>query len=120
MASIDDKKFTETQRHDLFDTDTVRDLGHALHDSNGDVRQNSIDFFIAAIAHGTSFHFQDRMILIFVEDFREKIFDKEIVVALGRALGDKNSDIRSVVKIVAAAIDQGALHHCQGIFMLKH
>jgi hypothetical protein len=47
----------------VFDTDTVRDLGHAVGDSNGDVRNNSIDFFIAAIAHGISFHFHGRIIL---------------------------------------------------------
>jgi hypothetical protein len=107
--------------HELLDTDTVRELGHALHDSNRDIRSNSINFFIAAIAHGISFHFQGRSILIFVENLRDKIFEGEIVAALGRVLGDINSDIRgSVVEIVAAAIYHGALHRCEGIFILKY
>ena len=108
-------------RDDLFDTNTVRDLGDALHDSNADIRNNSISFFIAAIAHGASFHFHGRIILIIVEDFRDKIFDREIMGALGRVLGDINSDIRrSVVKIVTTAIYLGALHRCQGMFLLKY
>jgi hypothetical protein len=98
-------------RHELFDTDTVRDLGHALHDSNDDVRRNSMDFFIDAIAHGRSFHFHGKSILIFVEDFRDRIFDTEIIAALGRALKDESSDVRSsVVKIFTVAMAQGALH----------
>ena len=108
-------------RHDVFDTETVRDLGHALRDGNGDVRNNSLNFFITAISHGISFHFHCRMILIFVVDFRDKIFDREIVAALGRALGDINSGIRkSGVKIITAAIDQGAFDRCQGMFILKY
>jgi hypothetical protein len=51
-ALIDDEKFIESFQHDLFNTDTIRDFGHALHDSN-----SAMDFFIAAIAHGISFHF---------------------------------------------------------------
>ena len=117
---IDDEQFTENLRHDLFDTDTVRDLGHALRDRNDDVRNNSINFFIAAIAHGISFYFACRMVLIFVEDFRDKIFYRKTVASLGRAPGDINSDIgRSAVKIVTAAIYQGALHRRQGMFLLK-
>ena len=118
---IDDEKFTESLRHNLFTTDTARHYGHALCDSNGDVRNNSINFFIAAIVHGISFHFDGRIILIFVADFRDKIFVREIVAALGRALGDTNPDIRrSAAKTVTAAIDHGALHCYQGVFILKY
>ena len=63
---IDDEKVTESLRHDLFDRDTVRELGHALHDSKGDVRRNSINFFLAAIAHGMPFNFHSRIILKYV------------------------------------------------------
>ena len=43
------------------------------------------------------------------------------MAALGRVLGDINSDIRrSVVKIVTAAIDQGALHRFQQMLILKY
>ena len=115
-----DNKFTESLRDVVFDADTIRDLAHGLRDGNDDVRRNSIDFFIAAIAHGISFYFHGRIILIFVEDFRDKIFHKDIVATRERLLGDANSDVRrSVVKIVTAAIDQGALYHFQGIFILK-
>jgi hypothetical protein len=114
-------KTSESLRDRLFDADTVRDLGQGLGDSNDDVRHNSIHFFITAIAHGMSFHFHCRTILIFVEDFRDKIFHREIVTTRGRVLGDINSDIRrSVVKIITAAIDQGALYHFQWMFILKY
>ena len=65
-------KISESLRHELFDAQTGRDLGHALRDGNPEVRQNSISFFIAAIASGISFHFQARTILIFAEDIRDK------------------------------------------------
>jgi len=105
----------------LFTTDTARYYGHALRDSNGYVRNNSINFLIAAIAHGILFHFDGRIILIFVADFRDKIFVREIVAALGRALRDTNPDIRrSAAKTVTAAIDHGVLHCYQGVFILKY
>ena len=63
---IDDEKVTESSRHDLFDKATIRELGHALQDSDGDVRKNSLDFFLAAIAHGIPFHFHSRIILKYV------------------------------------------------------
>ena len=47
---------------------------------------------------------------IFAEGFRDKIFDTELVAALGSALGDKDSDVRSsAVEILTAVIAEGAL-----------
>jgi hypothetical protein len=60
---IDDEHVTEGLRDDLCDRDTVRNLGHALYDSNTNVSRNAIDFFIAAIAPGMSFHLDSRIIL---------------------------------------------------------
>ena len=101
-------------QYDLFDTDTIRDLGHALHDSN------TINFFIAAIGHGIPFHFHGRTVLIFVEGFRDKIFDTEIVAALGCALGDETSQLSlSAVEFFTAAMAQGALHNFYGISIPK-
>ena len=52
--------------------------------------------------------------------FRDKIFDAEIITALGRVLGDTNSDVRSsAVNFFTAAMAQGALHFFDGIFILK-
>ena len=46
---------------------------------------------------------------IFAEGFRDKIFDTEMVAALGRALRDEDYDTRSsAVEIIIAAIAQGA------------
>jgi len=57
----------------------------------------------------------------FVEGFRDKIFDTEMVVALGRALGDTSSIVRSkAVEMFTAAMAQGALRCFCGIFILQH
>ena len=55
-------KNLESLQDALFDTDTVRDLGHALDDDNEDIRSNAADFFIAAMALGMSFHLDGRKI----------------------------------------------------------
>jgi len=53
--------------------------------------------------------------------FRDKIFDTEIVAALGRALCHKEFNIRSnAVEILTAALAQGALRCFYGIFMPKY
>ena len=58
---------------------------------------------------------------ISAEVFRDKIFDTEIVAALGRALCHKESNIRSnAVDILTAALAQGALRCFYGIFMPKY
>jgi len=52
---------------------------------------------------------------------QDKIFHPEIIAALGRALGNENSDVRqSAVKIFIAAIAQGALSSVCGFFILKY
>jgi hypothetical protein len=58
---------------------------------------------------------------IVADSFRDKIFDTEIIVALVRALGDKDASVRiSVAQIFTAALAQGALRRSREIFMLKH
>jgi hypothetical protein len=58
---------------------------------------------------------------ISAEGSLNKIFDAEMVAALGRALGDTDSNVRSsVVKFFTAATAQGALHCIQGIFIPKY
>ena len=58
---------------------------------------------------------------IVADGFRDKIFDTEIVVALVRALGDKDASVRiSVAQIFTAALAQGAFCRFREIFMLKH
>ena len=49
---------------------------------------------------------------IFADDLRDKIFDTDLVAALGRALTDRRQwQLRhSVVEFFTAAIAQGALH----------
>ena len=58
---------------------------------------------------------------IFSEEFREKIFGPEIIAALGCALDDKHSSVRtSTVKFFTAVVAQGALHGFYRIFTLKY
>ena len=58
---------------------------------------------------------------IFPEGFRDKIFDAEIVAALGRALGHSDSSARSsAVKFFTAALAQGALLCFHVILSLKY
>jgi uncharacterized membrane protein YcaP (DUF421 family) len=57
---------------------------------------------------------------MFAEGFRTKIFDTAIIAALGRALGDKDSNVRSsAVNFFTAAAAQGMLHCFHGTFILK-
>ena len=59
---------------------------------------------------------------IFADGLRDKIFDTEFVAALGRALGDKDSNMRSsAVDIFRAAIAQGSFSSVCGVFrVLKY
>ena len=58
---------------------------------------------------------------IFAEGFRDKIFDAEMVAALGRALSNETYYLRSTaVKIFTATVAQGALHYFYGIFIRKY
>jgi len=53
--------------------------------------------------------------------FRDEIFNTEIVTALGYALRDRDSNVRSrTVNFFTAAIAQGELHCFDGIFILKY
>ena len=58
---------------------------------------------------------------ILAEGLRDKIFDTDIVAALGRALSDETSYVRSsAVNFFTAAMAQGALHFFEGIFIPKY
>jgi hypothetical protein len=53
---------------------------------------------------------------IIAEGFRDKIFDIEIIAALGRALSDTNLSVtNSVVEFFTSAMTQGALRWFHGI-----
>ena len=55
------------------------------------------------------------------EGFRGKIFDTESIAALGCALVDKASVLRTeAVKFFIAAIAQGVLHCFRGLFIPKY
>jgi hypothetical protein len=57
---------------------------------------------------------------IFAEGLRDKIFDTEIVAALGRALGDTVLNVRrSTANFFTAAVAQGALPSFHRTFILK-
>ena len=58
---------------------------------------------------------------IFAEAMRDKIFDTEIVVALGRAISHTSPDFsHSVINFFTAAVAQGADHGFRTIFILTH
>ena len=58
---------------------------------------------------------------IFADGFRDKIFDTEIVAALGCTLSDKDHLVRrNTVQIFTAAIAQGRPTSFFGVFILKY
>jgi len=57
----------EKSRDELFDRDTVRAINYALYNSDVTVNRNDIDFFIYAMAHGTSFLGKSRMVLKYLQ-----------------------------------------------------
>jgi metal-dependent HD superfamily phosphatase/phosphodiesterase len=58
---------------------------------------------------------------IFADGFRDKIFDTEIVAALGCTLSDKDHLVRrNTVEIFTAAIAQGRPTSVFGVFILKY
>ena len=64
---------------------------------------------------------QDMHLKIFIDGVRGKIFETEIVYALGRVLDDTDSNVRSsAVKFFTAAMVQGALHCFYGILIPKY
>jgi hypothetical protein len=64
---------------------------------------------------------QDIHTEIFAEGIWDKIFHTETVATLGRALGDRDYNVRiSVVEFFTAAIAQGELGCSHRIFILKY
>ena len=57
---------------------------------------------------------------IFAEGFRDKIFDTEIVAALGRTLSNEFYFGDSAVKFFIAAMAQSALHSFHVMITLKY
>ena len=58
---------------------------------------------------------------IFAAGFRDKIFDTEIVAALGCALSDTDTNVRSsMIEFFTAAVVQGAPHCFDRIFIPKY
>jgi len=113
--------FAEGFRDKIFDTEIVAALVRALGDTFYGVSTGRINFFTVAMAQGALHCFDGRFILKYAEGFRDKIFDTEIVAALGRALGDKESNVRrSAVEIFTYAVAQGALSYFYRIFILKY
>jgi hypothetical protein len=55
----------------------------------------------------------------FAEGLWDKVYDSEIIAALGRVLGDAESDVRrSAVEFFTIATSQGALHSFHVKFIL--
>ena len=105
-------------RDKIFNTEIVRALGHALSDENPSIRCRAVKFFTTAVPQGALHCFHTE---IFVEGFRDKVFDTEIVVALGQALDDTSSIVRSkAVEMFTAAMAQGALRCFCGIFIPQY
>jgi hypothetical protein len=59
---------------------------------------------------------------MFAEGFRDKVFDNEIIAALGRALGHTDSivSITGAVEFFTAAMAQGALPYFHWILIPKY
>ena len=67
------------------------------------------------------FFLQDILTEIFAEGFRDKIFDTEMVSALGRALSDESDDLKnSAVEFFTAAVAQGMLCFFYEILIQKY
>ena len=98
-------------RDKIFDTEIVAALGRTLSDKTSHLGFSPVNFFTAALAQGAlCFFLRDIVTEILAEGFRDKIFGTEIISALGSALGDTNSEVRSrAVEIFTAAMAQGAL-----------
>jgi len=123
LWDIHTELFTEGFRDKIFDTEMVATLGHALGHEDVDIRTSGVEILTAALAQGVLHYFYGIFILkfeLFAEGFRDKIFDMEIVVALGHTLCHKDFNIRcSVVRILTDALAQGALCWFYGIFIPK-
>ena len=103
-------------------TEIVAALGRALNHKNSCVRTSAIEIFTGAIAQGALLFFSRNICTkISAGGCQGKIFDTEIVAALGCALNDIDFNIRrSAVQIFTAAVAQGELHCLHGIFIPKY
>jgi len=123
LGNIHTKIFAEGLWDKLFDTEIVAALGCPLSHENYYLRNGVVKIFIAIITQGVLcfFFLRDMYTELFTEGLRDKIFDTEIIAALGRALSDETSYIRnSAVEIFTAAVAQGALRCFHGIFIPKY
>ena len=103
-------------RDKIFDAEILAALGRALSDKDSDIRRNAVNFFTSTITQGAPRCFQwDIHSEIAAEGFRDQIFDAEIPVALGRALGHTYFHLRSsAFNFFTAAIAQGAPRYFMG------
>jgi len=112
------ESFAEGIRDNRFHTEIITTVGRALDNQDSNMRCNAVEIFTAAIAQSAlagDIHTE-----IFAEALRDKIFNHEIVAALGRRLGDTDSNVRSsAVNFFTAATAQGAAHWFHRTFMLK-
>ena len=122
LRDIHTKVYTEGLWDKIFDTEMVAALGRALSDEDYFVRMSVLHAFTGVMAQGAlRFFLLGIPTKTYAEGFRDKIFDTEIVAAVGRALGDRSSGVRSsAVKIFTAAMAQGALRHFYSIFVPKY
>jgi hypothetical protein len=114
--------FAEGVRDKIFDTEMVATFQRALSDRNYYLRLNVVQIFTAAVAQGTLRGFYgDILTEIFAEGFRDKIFNTDIVAALGHALTNETSDLgSSLVEFFTTAVAEGALPCFDRIFILKY
>ena len=96
----------------------VATLGRAIGNETYYEGSSVVGIFTAAVAQGALHFLRDIHTKIFADGFRDKIFDTVIVAALGRALSDETSYLRSgVVEFFTAAVAQGALRFFHRIFI---
>ena len=116
--------FAEGFGDKIFDTEIIAALGRALASNQSWDLRNSVlivNFFTTTIAQGALHFFLCAMHTeMFADGFRDKTFDTAIVAALVRALGDRDSYVRSsAVNFFTAATAQGPLHCVHRTFVLK-
>jgi len=115
-------EYSEGFRDKIFDMEIVATLGHALCHQNFNIRSSVVKILIDALAQGViCFCLWGIYTELFTDGFQDKIFDNEMVAALGHALGHEDLNIRtSAVKILTAALAQGMLCCFDGMIILKY
>jgi hypothetical protein len=98
-------------RSKIFDTEMVATLRRALSDENCPSQiPDDGHCYCCPRSRCASLFLGDILTKIYAEGFRDRIFDTEIITALGHTLGNKDHFIRSsAVKFFIAATAQGAL-----------